>query len=221
MQRHWSALAGCESARLACNPPTRLPKNDRPSKNDRKESGSGLTRILLALQSFAANQSCARWHRKSSCLSQVPPVAGWRRAGAEFATSVNVGSGPTCWPHLGKRDAADSSRERDGMASGGWRITGDQPPGLFRSDFPSLRPPVPRMRWPYGAPRGLLGQLRREQRRVRAAWKRASRERKPYLSVKLDSLFLAAPVNAALIEQEDGTHALIWSRRRPTKQPTV
>ncbi len=47
-----------------------------------------------------------------------------------------------------------------------------------------------------------------------AAWKRTSRERKPYLSVRLDSPFLAAPVNAALIEQEDGTFALVWTRRR-------
>jgi uncharacterized protein (DUF736 family) len=51
-----------------------------------------------------------------------------------------------------------------------------------------------------------------------AAWKRTSRERKPYLSVRLDSPFLAAPVNPALIEQEDGTHALVWSRRRPGEQ---
>ena len=47
-----------------------------------------------------------------------------------------------------------------------------------------------------------------------AAWKRTSRERKPYLSVKLDSPFLAAPVNAALIEQEDGNFVLVWNRRR-------
>ena len=53
-----------------------------------------------------------------------------------------------------------------------------------------------------------------------AAWKRTSRERKPYLSVKLDTPFLAAPVNCALIEQDDGSHALVWSRnRRPVEQP--
>lgn len=39
---------------------------------------------------------------------------------------------------------------------------------------------------------------------VRFAWNRTSRERKPYLLVKLDSPFLAAPINVALIEQEDG-----------------
>jgi hypothetical protein len=33
------------------------------------------------------------------------------------------------------------------------------------------------------------------------------REYKPYLSVRLDSPFLAAPVNAALIEQQDCTYA--------------
>ena len=53
-----------------------------------------------------------------------------------------------------------------------------------------------------------------------AAWKRTSRERQPYLSVKLDSPFLAGPVNCALIEQENGSHALVWSRaRRRTEQP--
>lgn len=47
-----------------------------------------------------------------------------------------------------------------------------------------------------------------------AAWKRTSRERKPYLSVRLDSPFLAGPINCALIEQEDGSHSLVWNRRR-------
>ena len=79
VQRHWSALAGCESARLACRPSIRLLQNDRPPKNDRKESGYGLTRIVLALQSLTTNQSCFRWPRRSSCLAQVPPMAGRRR----------------------------------------------------------------------------------------------------------------------------------------------
>ena len=35
---------------------------------------------------------------------------------------------------------------------------------------------------------------------------------KAYLSVKLDSPFLPASVNGALIEQEDGTHILVWNR---------
>lgn len=47
---------------------------------------------------------------------------------------------------------------------------------------------------------------------VGAAWKKTSREGNPYLSVKLDSPFLSAPVHCALIGQGDGTHALIWSR---------
>jgi len=54
-----------------------------------------------------------------------------------------------------------------------------------------------------------------------AAWKRTSRERKPYLSVKLDSPFLVGPVTCALIEQEDGTYALVWNRRRQVEQPAV
>jgi uncharacterized protein (DUF736 family) len=47
-----------------------------------------------------------------------------------------------------------------------------------------------------------------------AAWKRTSRDRKPYLSVRLDSPMLPEPINCALLEQEGGTYALVWSRRR-------
>jgi hypothetical protein len=112
VQRHLSALAGCESARLACHPSIRLPQNDRPSENDRKESGSGLTRILLALQSLAANQSCVRWQRRSSCLSQVRPWCGGNAAGGRFATSVNVGWGPTSAQATGIRDRSSSHRRR-------------------------------------------------------------------------------------------------------------
>lgn len=54
-----------------------------------------------------------------------------------------------------------------------------------------------------------------------AAWKRTNRERKPYLAVRLDSPFLAATVNAALIEQDDGTHVLVWSRTRRTASRLV
>lgn len=54
-----------------------------------------------------------------------------------------------------------------------------------------------------------------------ATWKRPSRERKPHLSVKLDSPFLAAPVNAAPVKLDDGTFALVWNRRRQVEQPTV
>jgi len=48
---------------------------------------------------------------------------------------------------------------------------------------------------------------------VGAAWKKTGRESgKAYLSVKLDSPFLPAPVNCALMAQEDGGHILVWSR---------
>jgi len=50
-----------------------------------------------------------------------------------------------------------------------------------------------------------------------AAWKRTSRDRKPYLSVRLDSPILPEPMNCALLEQEGGTYALVWSRRRATE----
>lgn len=48
---------------------------------------------------------------------------------------------------------------------------------------------------------------------VGAAWKRTSKEKgTEYLSVKLDSPFLPAPVNGALMPQEDGSHILVWNR---------
>lgn len=46
-----------------------------------------------------------------------------------------------------------------------------------------------------------------------AAWKKTSREDKPYLSVKLDDPSFAAPIYATLVEGEDG-HTMIWSRSR-------
>jgi len=47
---------------------------------------------------------------------------------------------------------------------------------------------------------------------VGAAWKKTARESgKAYLSVKLDSPFLPAPVNCALMEQDDG-YILVWTR---------
>ena len=48
---------------------------------------------------------------------------------------------------------------------------------------------------------------------VGAAWKKTARESgKAYLSVKLDSPFLPAPINCALMAQDDGDHILVWSR---------
>jgi uncharacterized protein (DUF736 family) len=46
-----------------------------------------------------------------------------------------------------------------------------------------------------------------------AAWKKTSKEGKPYLSVKLDGPTLAAPINCALTRQQDGSYGLVWSRR--------
>jgi uncharacterized protein (DUF736 family) len=49
---------------------------------------------------------------------------------------------------------------------------------------------------------------------VGGAWqKTAEASGRNYLSVKLDDPTFAAPVYASLLEQEDGTHNLIWSRR--------
>jgi uncharacterized protein (DUF736 family) len=45
-----------------------------------------------------------------------------------------------------------------------------------------------------------------------AAWKKTSREDRPYLSVKLDDPSFPAPVYASLIEGENGEQKLVWSR---------
>jgi hypothetical protein len=84
MQRHWSALAGCESARLACHPSIRLPQNDRPSENDRNESGSRLTR----------NPSCAAKLSRDSILRSlaaeiVLPFASTGHAGRQRRGRAN------------------------------------------------------------------------------------------------------------------------------------
>lgn len=48
---------------------------------------------------------------------------------------------------------------------------------------------------------------------VGAAWSKTGRESgKAYLSVKLDSPFLPAPVNCALMPQDDGSQILVWNR---------
>jgi uncharacterized protein (DUF736 family) len=43
-------------------------------------------------------------------------------------------------------------------------------------------------------------------------WKRTSGKGNEYVSVKLDSPFLPAPANCALVKQKDGSHALLWDR---------
>ncbi|MBG5153594.1 DUF736 domain-containing protein [Pseudomonas aeruginosa] len=51
---------------------------------------------------------------------------------------------------------------------------------------------------------------------IGAAWKKTSEAGRPYLSVSLDDPSFPATVYARLIEGEDGTHDLIWSRSKPT-----
>lgn len=48
---------------------------------------------------------------------------------------------------------------------------------------------------------------------IGAAWKRQTPTKKAWLSVKLDDPSFAAPVNARLIDAEDGTVNLFWTRR--------
>jgi len=49
---------------------------------------------------------------------------------------------------------------------------------------------------------------------IGAAWKKLSQSDRPYLSVSLDDPAFPAPVYASLLEQEDGTHILLWSRSK-------
>lgn len=46
------------------------------------------------------------------------------------------------------------------------------------------------------------------------AWKKTSAKGNDYLSLKLDSPFLPAPANGALVKQSEG-YALIWDREKP------
>ncbi|MCI4185544.1 DUF736 domain-containing protein [Dickeya dianthicola] len=49
---------------------------------------------------------------------------------------------------------------------------------------------------------------------IGAAWKKISQAERPYVSVSLDDPSFPATVYARLIEGEDGTHNLIWSRSK-------
>lgn len=46
-----------------------------------------------------------------------------------------------------------------------------------------------------------------------AAWKKTAQNGREYLSVRLDDPSFAAPIFANLIEAEDASYQLIWSRR--------
>jgi uncharacterized protein (DUF736 family) len=54
-----------------------------------------------------------------------------------------------------------------------------------------------------------------------AAWKKTSKKGKPYLSVKLDGPTLAAPINCALTQLQDGSYGLIWNRRDKDEDHSV
>ena len=48
---------------------------------------------------------------------------------------------------------------------------------------------------------------------IGVAWQRQSKANKAYLSVRLDDPSFAAPVNARLVDAEDGSAVLYWTRR--------
>ena len=50
---------------------------------------------------------------------------------------------------------------------------------------------------------------------IGAAWKKTSEAGREYISVTLDDPSFPATVYARLIEGENGTHDLIWSRSKP------
>ncbi len=47
---------------------------------------------------------------------------------------------------------------------------------------------------------------------IGAAWKKTSRAGRAYLSVTLDDPSFPATIYARLVEGDDGTHTLIWTR---------
>ena len=49
---------------------------------------------------------------------------------------------------------------------------------------------------------------------IGAAWKKVSKAERPYLSATLDDPSFPATIYARLVEAEDGTHNLIWSRSK-------
>jgi uncharacterized protein (DUF736 family) len=48
-----------------------------------------------------------------------------------------------------------------------------------------------------------------------AAWHKVSKAERPYISVTLDDPSFSETVYARLIENEDGSHDLLWSRSKP------
>jgi len=51
-------------------------------------------------------------------------------------------------------------------------------------------------------------------------WTKTSVKGNEYVSIKLDSPLLSAPINCSLVKQSDG-HALIWDRQKPKAEPTT
>ena len=49
---------------------------------------------------------------------------------------------------------------------------------------------------------------------IGAAWRKMSRDNRPYLSLKLDDPSFAAPLFASLFQDDDGDHSLVWTRSR-------
>jgi len=55
-----------------------------------------------------------------------------------------------------------------------------------------------------------------------AAWKRTSEQGREFISVSLDAPLLAAPLNAALFVEENGTKAaLVWNRLKANTDAAV
>ncbi len=47
---------------------------------------------------------------------------------------------------------------------------------------------------------------------IGAAWAKTSQADRPYLSVSLDDPSFSSAIYARLVESDDGSHSLIWSR---------
>jgi len=51
-------------------------------------------------------------------------------------------------------------------------------------------------------------------------WTKTSAKGNEFVSIKLDSPLLAAPLNCSLVKQSEG-HALLWDRKKPKAEPTA
>jgi len=89
----------------------------------------------------------------------------------------------------------------------------DKDAGAYVGNIPTLTPlNVPVQIAPAKA-KGIDYLVTQGDAEIGWAWKRRSRRANEYISLKLDTPVLPRPVNAALMEQENGEYLLLWRRK--------